>query len=271
MPSVHETAYPRLKAAVIARDLAEVYIPTLEEMTLAAALTGSETAQACFVLLLKTFQRLGYFIYLHDVPDVIVTHIMAYLGATLPRAELDAYDRSGSRRRHVAAIRAYLQVKPYGQDAYTVLDTIIHDAAQTKEDLADLINVGIEELIRQRFELPGFSTLRRCAQRGRAAVNRAIYHQVAEALGAEGRLRLDHLLTADETTGHTLCKPRQNSLSTGGELTRPCLINISSPSHQCRTTHRMRPSLYQSQDAHIRRVTPVQHDRLHSPLTETKL
>jgi hypothetical protein len=39
---------------------------------------------------------------------------------------------------------------------------------------------------------------------GGAAVNRAIYHQVAETIGAEGRLQLDHLLTADETTGHTL-------------------------------------------------------------------
>jgi hypothetical protein len=29
---------------------------------------------------------------------------------------------------------------------------------------------------------------------------------VAQTLGAEGRLRLDHLLTADETTGHTLAK-----------------------------------------------------------------
>src|SRR5262245_47139859 len=75
MPSMHETAYPRLKASVTAHDLAEVYTPTPEEITLAASLTRSETAQACFVLLLKTFQRLGYFIYLHDVPDTIVTHI----------------------------------------------------------------------------------------------------------------------------------------------------------------------------------------------------
>jgi hypothetical protein len=141
MPSIHETAYPCLKAAVTARDLAEVYTPTPEEMTLAAALTGSETAQACFVLLLKTFQRLGYFIYLRDVPDAIVTHITAYLGATFPLAERDAYDRSGTRRRHVTAIREYLQVKPYGQDAHKVLDTTIRDVAQTKEDLADLISM----------------------------------------------------------------------------------------------------------------------------------
>jgi hypothetical protein len=113
MPSMHETAYPRLKAAVTARDLAEVYTPTPEVMTLAASLTGSETAQACCVLLLKTFQRLGYFVYLHEVPAPVVTHITAHLGATLPRAELYAYDRSGTRRRHVTAIREYLVWSKY--------------------------------------------------------------------------------------------------------------------------------------------------------------
>jgi Domain of unknown function (DUF4158) len=90
MPSMHETAYPRLKAAITARDLAEVYTPTSEEMTLAVSLTGSETAQACCVLLLKTFQRLGYFVYLHDVLDPIVTHVTAHLGVTLPPAERHA-------------------------------------------------------------------------------------------------------------------------------------------------------------------------------------
>jgi hypothetical protein len=31
-------------------------------------------------------------------------------------------------------------------------------AARTRDDLPDLINMAIEELIRQRFELPAFST-----------------------------------------------------------------------------------------------------------------
>ena len=51
MPSIHETAYPRLKAAVAARDLAEIYTPTPAEVTLATSVTQSEPAQACFVLL----------------------------------------------------------------------------------------------------------------------------------------------------------------------------------------------------------------------------
>ena len=49
-----------------------------------------------------------------------------------------------------------------------VLRKAIQEAAYTKEDSADLINVALEELVRQGFELPGFTTLQEAAQRGRA-------------------------------------------------------------------------------------------------------
>src|SRR5687768_176176 len=88
VPGIHETAYPRLKASVTARDLLEIYTPTPEECAFAASLTRSETARACVVLLLKTFQRLGYFVYVQDVPSVIVSHITAQLGAALSPPEL---------------------------------------------------------------------------------------------------------------------------------------------------------------------------------------
>jgi hypothetical protein len=59
-------------------------------------------------------------------------------------------------------------------------------AARTREDLADLINIGIEELLRQSFELPGFTTLLEEAQRGRAEVNRVLCTDV------EGPWELSH-------------------------------------------------------------------------------
>lgn len=204
MATIHETAYPRLKTAVTARDLEEVYRPTPEEVAKAASLTRNDTTRACFVLLLKTFQRLGYFVYLHDVPATIVRYVTDHLGVTLHPDDLHTYDASGTRRRHVASIRDYLQVQPFDQGAQTVLEQTIREAAQTKEDLADIINVGIEELVRQRFELPGFTTVRRLAQRGRASVNQEIYYHVAEAMGTEGRAQVDQMLRADETTSQTL-------------------------------------------------------------------
>jgi Domain of unknown function (DUF4158) len=200
VPSIHDTAYPRLKASVTARDLAEIYTPTCQEQALAATLTPSSTGQTGFLILLKTFRRLGYFVPVQAVPQAIVEHIAAQLGTTVEPQEWRAYDASGTRRRHMAAIRAHLHVRLYDREAQHLLDTTIRTAAATKEDLADLVNVGIEELIRQHWELPGFTTLRRTAQRERAAVNRALFQQVAEVIGAEGHQILDQLFAIDETT-----------------------------------------------------------------------
>jgi hypothetical protein len=202
--TIHETAYPRLKASITPRDLEEVYIPTPEELAQATSHTRNDTTRACYVLLLKTFQRLGYFVYLNDVPATIVHYLADYLDVTFQPGDLHWYDASGTRRRHVASIRTYLQVQPFDQVAQAVLEQTIREAAQTKEDLADIINVGIEELVRKRFELPAFTTLRRFAQSGRAAVNQEIYHHVADALGVEGRAQIDQMLRADETTSQTL-------------------------------------------------------------------
>ena len=155
MPSIHDTAYPRLKALGDPRDLAEVYTPpTPRSETLAAELTRSPTASVCFLILLKTFQRLGYFVYVRG-----------------PRLDCAAPGRPAGRR---SSRPTSVPMMPRGyadamcllsericmsnrviQDAQRALETVLRDAAQTKDDLADLINVGIEELIRQHRELPG--------------------------------------------------------------------------------------------------------------------
>ncbi len=89
--------------------------------------------------------------------------------------------------------RAHQRVNAFGVEGQVVSRRAVQEAARTKEDLADLINVGIEELVRQEIELPGFTTLQEAAQRGRAAVNRRFYAQVYDALGAEGRQQIDRL------------------------------------------------------------------------------
>jgi Tn3 transposase DDE domain len=55
-------------------------------------------------------------------------------------------------------------------------------AARTKNDLADIINVAIEELVHHRYELPIFNTLVRAAKRVRGTVDRAFYRQVTQSL-----------------------------------------------------------------------------------------
>jgi hypothetical protein len=187
VPSAHETAYPRLKSNPSPNELATVYTPTREETALADRVARGEIAHLGFLILLKTFQRLGYFIQLRDVPPVIIEHVVHTQGFLVAPGGLDDYDESGTRRRHVAVIRAHQRVKPFGAAGLVVLGKAVRDAAQAKEDLADIMNVAIEELIRQAFELPGFTTIHEEAQRGRAEINRGFYAQVFDSLGEDGR------------------------------------------------------------------------------------
>ncbi|MEM6434160.1 MAG: DUF4158 domain-containing protein [Cyanobacteria bacterium P01_D01_bin.115] len=76
--------------------------------------------------------------------------------------------------------------------------TALQMAVLTKHDLVDLINIAIEELVRQRFELPGFSTLERAARTVRKHHMQQLYQQVSEALTLEERQRLETLFKPSE-------------------------------------------------------------------------
>jgi hypothetical protein len=163
MPRIHETTYPRLKSAMTEAELHEIYAPTAEEIAFAEVRTYSESARVGLLVLLKTFQRLGYFVTLAAVPRRISAHITTCAGLSAVPEGLETYDTSHSRSRHLGLVRARLAITAHGPAARRMMFTAAVEAAQTKEDLADIINVMLEALVRQRCELPAFSTLeRRC-------------------------------------------------------------------------------------------------------------
>ena len=75
----------------------------------------------------------------------------------------------------------------YGPAAREAVVETCLQAARTRDDLPDLINMAIEELIRQRFELPAFSTLLRIARTTRNTVNRRYQLRVCELLEVDAR------------------------------------------------------------------------------------
>ena len=148
MPEIHETAYPRLNSSVSDKDLKEVYTPSAAEIDLASEVARGRNAKLYFLVLLKTFQRLGYFVQLRDVPRRIVSHISGKLGLLPFEFDMVGYDESGTRRRHIATIRDHLEVRPFDDEGKKLLSIAVKNAAMTKDDLADILNVGIEELVR---------------------------------------------------------------------------------------------------------------------------
>jgi hypothetical protein len=203
LPTLQETAYPRLKSNVAARDLATLYTPTPSELALARQATRGTVALLGFLVLLKTFQRLGYFVPVSQVPGAIIEQIARVTQTEAALPDLPGYDLSGTRFRHLNVIREHLQVCPCDPEARHLMLQAMHEAARTKEHLADLVNVGIEALVRQRYELPAFDTLARGARHVRAALYRQFYHQVEATLTEEERTALQGLFVPEPDTRFT--------------------------------------------------------------------
>ena len=204
MTTLHETAYPRLKPDPTAKELQEIYTPTEAERLCVAAIATRSATRLALLLHLKLFQRLGYFTPLAEVPERIVQHIAQAVGMRrVPADRLASYDASGSQRKHLAQLRAFLNVRPLDAGGRDWLTTVAETAAQTKHIVPDIVNVVLEELVHHRYELPAFSTLERLAIAAREQVHDTHYRQITNALTPAMRALIDDLLLTPPGSHHS--------------------------------------------------------------------
>ncbi len=196
MSSIHETAYPRLKSEFSKKELQEIYTPTAKEYRLADSIK-KPIPRLGFLLHLKLFRRLGYFIPLSQAPDDIIKHLATHSQMQqVPNKKLLLdYDQSGSKTRHIKIIRQHLGVKVLSEKDRRWLATTAETAAETKEVLQDVINVMLEELVHHSFELPGYSVLQRIARKARNDINERCYKAITGNLTSEARKQIDELLS----------------------------------------------------------------------------
>ena len=195
MASIERTAYPRFKPTPTTQELLDLYTPTPEELTFAQSLTRSPTQLLTLLVLRKAFQRLGYFPRLMEVPEAIVPHMRGCL--RLGGGVALGYEAPRLLDRHYRAIRTYLQVLAYGREARHQVIHAVYAAAQRMDNPADLINVALETLIKERYELPAFSTVDRLVRRVRTLVNQRFFSAVFQRLSTADQARLDALLIPD--------------------------------------------------------------------------
>lgn len=200
MLSKSDTAYPRFKSTISQKDLEQCYTPTAEELAFCRGKSRSKESLLGLAVLLKTFQCLGYFVKFVEIPKQIVAHITSSLKITSPIRSMKKYEKQSTRQKHLNLIREYLKVKPYADNGHSSLADGLRQAATTREDLSDIINMGIEILVRDRLELPSYNTILREARTQRAAVNNEIFTSVLDKLGDDERKFLDSLLVSDEET-----------------------------------------------------------------------
>lgn len=80
------------------------------------------------------------------------------------------YDHDRTLYRHHQVVREYYQILPYGKEARRVILRTLLRAVRTMDNPADMINAALEELIKQRYEMPAFRTLDRLTRRVRTLV-----------------------------------------------------------------------------------------------------
>jgi TnpA family transposase len=197
VPVIADTAYPRLPTEPGSAEL-EAFTPEPAELAFARQRTRHPGPRLALLVLLKTFQHLGRVVRLADVPTAIIEHVAAAAGLMGHTAELAGYGDTTYRVRLAALVRGFVGVTGYDREARGITARACIEAARTRDDLADIVNAGIDELLRCRRELPAFGTLLKLARTARMLVNRAYHRRIATALRPEARERLAALLVVPE-------------------------------------------------------------------------
>jgi len=204
MPALKETAYPYFPKNIKPEELDRVYTPTVKEIEYTKTFTRTKEARYCFLVLLKSFQRLGYFTRVSSVPLIVSKYIANAINFPNFKKALKNYDESRLKRQHINKIRSFLKVKAFDKDARKCLRNAMEDASKSRQDLVDIINSGIEELIHDYYELPSFNTIEKEAKRSRAVSNRQIYQKIYDRISKKDRMKMNAVLKVDPESKRSL-------------------------------------------------------------------
>jgi TnpA family transposase len=220
MSKIEETAYPKLNLQPSDADVRAYFTATAEEWALARRLAAAADTQIAVLFHLKLHQCLGRFVALKTVPAVILEKIATSVGVTrLPTpAALAAYDVTSHRRKHLARLREYREVQAFDSRTAQWLSTVAEKAADIKSRLPDIINILLEELVRNHYDLPSFDILDRIAGTARETVHNKYYTAINAQLTPGVRDTMEKLLgNASSATGWNSLK-RESRKPTNKEV-----------------------------------------------------
>jgi hypothetical protein len=194
MAAIHETAYPRIKPIFTQKELIEIFKPNDTELLLLDAKTKktSNVSRLGFMLFLKYYQYLGQPVKIKHIDDSIKQYVAEQLNIS-SQINLKKYSQA-TRTRHMKIIREYLNINSDKQARRRLMKATALQAATIKENLADIINRIIEELFRERYELPAYKSLVRLSRAARTVTNRNYYSTIANALTKEQKQLIDSIL-----------------------------------------------------------------------------
>ncbi|OGV50203.1 MAG: hypothetical protein A3F46_05450 [Legionellales bacterium RIFCSPHIGHO2_12_FULL_42_9] len=191
MSSIEKTAYPRFptRRKIKQEELNRYYSVSQPELSKIQKTAKTKKSQFNLALQLKSFQRLGYFVDLDDIPHEIIVHIRQSLKCH--HRILPGYRDKMTKYRHRKKIREFLNINYWGWEevdskkVHTGMKLAIknaYDIAHSMNNIADIINAVIEKLLQANYELPSFYRLNRIVRHTRHHVNNKIFLNVMHNL-----------------------------------------------------------------------------------------
>lgn len=198
MPAIQDTAYPRFRSDISVEELAVAYTPTAVERRWADKRVKHPRQRYYLLLHLKVYQKLGYVIPTDQIPESLCELVAeaVSLNKSPSKRQVKAFDGSSTRRRHAVWIRDYRGTRLLADSDRQWLSIIAVKAAESKDILADIINILLEELVRHRFELPPFAVLVKTARSARKQLNDRCFQSIGAELTPEGQSQIDELLAS---------------------------------------------------------------------------
>jgi TnpA family transposase len=217
MTAIERTAYPTFDSHPLTQnELDDFYTPTKEELRFVhkklrrspekRKLSSTVYEQHCLntIVLLKCFQRLGYFPSLRIIPKKIIDHLREYL--RIENAIPFGYKHTQVLYRHQAMIRDYLNTEPYPKGGREVASQVAMESARIHNYPADIINRVLEELLQKRYELPAYSQIDRLVKQTRQQVNQNIFERVHIKLPDKTKNKFDKLIANATRTAYNKLK-----------------------------------------------------------------
>lgn len=230
MTAIDRTAYPTFDSLPLhQKELDDCYTPTQDELRFVrknqrrnpekkGSISTFDQHYLNTIVMLKCFQRLGYFPSLRTIPKIIVDHIRKHLkiDASIPVG----YKHTQVLYRHQAMIRSYLNVKSFPQGGKEFAAQIAAESAQVQNYPADIINRVLEELLLKRYELPAYSQIDRLVKQTRQQVNQRIFHRVHQQLPSITKKKFASLTVTATRTAYNKLKelPKSTTINHFKEL-----------------------------------------------------
>ena len=196
MAAIEQTAYPRFTNEILTEeDLQKLFDPTDEELKFVKGRSRKPSGNLTLLILLKAHQYLGQSTSLSNVPNQIQKYLSNQLelsDTVQPLEEIETNKTSFHRYRK--AIREFLTVQSWSEQAEQLIMAAMQKAAFTMSDPADLINIALRTLADNKYEIPAFRRLDDAAKHIRHLVHEQIYQQTAQSLTSENKQALDELL-----------------------------------------------------------------------------